>query len=108
MAKNDGYWCLEWTCLPDRRGEHDRQVEEDTKDGEGGDDCGDCPTKIPYVSSKCVSEEEKRDLHDDGETFHDHLETPSDHPPHLELPMAATVDQGSLDVEIEPLFAKHC
>ena len=59
VANNEGCGCLEWTCLPNRRGEHDEQVEEDTESSEGGDRGGDSLAKVPHVSSECVSEEEE-------------------------------------------------
>ena len=107
VANGVRYRCLEWARLPDCRSEHDEQVEEDTENCEGGDDDRDGPTEVPHISSQGVSEKEKRCLHDKGEALHDEFKTPSDHPPHPELPVAAAVNEGSFDVEIEPLFPQH-
>ena len=107
MAEDERYGCLEWARLPDRRGEYDEQVEEEAKNREGSDNNRDSSTEIPHISSQSVSEEEKGKLHGEGEALHDKLEAPGDHPPHPELPMAAAVDERSLDVEIEPLFPQH-
>ena len=107
MAEEDRCRCLERTRFPECRGKDDEQVKEGTESRGGDDDGRDGPTEIPHVSGQSVTEEEERDLHDEGETFHDHLEAPSDHPPHPELPVAAALDERSFDVEIEPLFSKH-
>jgi hypothetical protein len=46
-------------------------------------------------------------LHDQGQAFHDELETPDDHAPHLLLSVAVAVNERSLDVEVQPLFPQH-
>ena len=100
MAKNNRYRCLEWACLPECRGKYDEQVEEDPEGCERGNDGRDGAAEAPQILSQCVSKEEKRDLHDEGETLHDDLEAPGDHPPHPEFPVAAAVNERSFNVEI--------
>ena len=107
MTKDERHGCLEWTCLPGCRGKHDEQVKEETESGEGDEDGRDGPTEVPHISGQSGSEEEERELHDEGETLHDELEAPSDHPPHPEFPMSAAVDERPIDVEVEPLFPQH-
>ena len=107
MVEYDRHRCLEWTCLPERRGKYDEQVEEDAEGCKGGDDCRDRPTETPQILSQCVPEKEKRELHDEGETLHNDPKAPGDHPPHPELPVATAVNERSVHVEIEPLFPKR-
>lgn len=64
-------------------------------------------TEVPKISGQSVPKEEKRRLHDEGQAFHDELELPGDHPPHFKLPVAITVDERSLNMEIQPLLAEH-
>ena len=105
VSEDEGYRCLERTRLPNRRGEDDEKIEEDTKNGEGSDDDRDGLAEVPQILSQSITEEE-RDLHDEGKTLLDHLEAPSDHSSHPELPVAAALDEKSFDVEVGPCFPK--
>ena len=50
-------------------------------------------------------------MEDEGWTFHDEIEVPSNHSVHLALSMPATIDDGSthlrLGVTVQPLLAQH-
>ena len=64
-------------------------------------------TEIPEISGQCVPQEEERDLYDQRQAFHDELETPSDHPPHLRLPVTIAIYKRSLDIKVQPLLRQR-
>ena len=96
--EEDGHRGLEGTCLRNGCGNNDEQVEGETNTSESDDDGGDIAAEVPEVSGQRVPEQKERTLHDEWRALHDKVEAPGHHPPHLELPVAITVDDGSIRV----------
>ena len=102
--EEDGHRGLEGACLRNRRGNNDRKVEGEAKPSERDDDERDLAAEVPEVSSQRVPEQEERSLHDEWRALHDKVKSPGYHPPHLELSVTITIDDGSIRVRVEPLL----
>ena len=69
------------------------EVEEETERGESDESASDDSVHEEVVRNGVA--EEKCNLNHKGQTLHNEIEMPGDHPVHLPLSMAAEIDKGS-------------
>ena len=109
--EDEGEWCLERAVVGQGSGGNDEAVEEDSEGGETDEDAGDSFVDEEEVVGEGATKEEESGLEHEGQTFHDEVEMPGDHPVHLALTMPTAINNGPahlhLGVTVEPLLAQH-